>query len=293
MSRVPCVQCVQCTYITLHYITTSGRQSVFWRGEVTQITQITQITQVAMEAPTRATTRAALPDACLTRRGGEFDFQLADGSQAVVINGTVHRPHDTTTVEAIDANDATHCYHCTRRFAAEPAGEEVPEEGAREEGDEEEEEGEVSVGKKARGGCRHTVPIAFDAFSQEFLCKGRFCSPSCAKAFALQMGGVAHALFMKWAAKTYGNVHIPAAPPRDALRRFGGPLSDEDFDVAIAEGKMCGVNEVPFVQAFTTASTTPTADTLRDLKRPDDPVELSQSSRSSLTTLYEEFLAGR
>lgn len=205
-----------------------------------------------MEAPARASSRVALPEACLTRRIN-FSLDCAGHVEFPVVS-TAHKVSDA---KECAQDSSTHCHHCCRPIV----------------GDE-----------------MHVLPVAFDAFDQTYICRGRFCSPSCAKTASQLAGGVVHALFCKWATTKYGiSAHqIASAPSRFALKRFGGFLSDTEFDSAIANGEVITVQEAPFVHAYTT-STTSVEPQLRNLRRPNQPIVLSRGE--SLSQIYADFLA--
>ena len=208
-----------------------------------------------MQAPARPTSKQPLPEQCLTRKdNGDNGFEIQGGTLSFPPSASVY-----SGGEAVEANQSasTHCHHCTLKLR----------------GDED----------------SHTVPTSFDAFSQEFVCRGRFCSVSCAKTAAQEQGGLCQALFSKWCAMTYGlDVStVQAAPPRNALRRFGGTLSDEEFQ----ELQVRQVRQVPFVHAYTTVTTTTTTGTTPAVHR--KRVDEAPTAGANLERLYAKFLAER
>ena len=208
-----------------------------------------------MNAPARATSKQALPEQCLTRKYNDFSLQ---GALTFPIAASSHASKGAVETSP---GSSTHCHHCTRPIAN------VTE--------------------------THAVPISFDAFSQHFVCTGRYCGLSCAKAAACELGSISQALFAKWCATKYGldMSEVTTAPPRDALRRFGGTLSDEDFDKASLGGTVYELCKAPFVYAYTT--TTAAGPSLNSLRRPSKPVDLSRGDKEgdNLEQLYAAFLA--
>lgn len=85
------------------------------------------------------------------------------------------------------------------------------------------------------------LPISYDAYENMYTCEGHFCSPECALAYLYEDASVTdvsrwtrHALLNDVYRKMYTNKDITPAPPRCALRLFGGPLDIEQFREYIA-----------------------------------------------------------
>tara|TARA_B110000046_G_scaffold163957_1_gene179217 strand:+ start:2521 stop:3333 length:813 start_codon:yes stop_codon:yes gene_type:complete len=95
-------------------------------------------------------------------------------------------------------------------------------------------------------GPRFHLPRVYDTQHHVFHVYGFFCSASCAKAHILDRAAFDRGhqinVFMKMMREVYGHMGpILEAPPRVALKRFGGP-----FTVANSQ-RLCRIVEPPFV----------------------------------------------
>ena len=108
------------------------------------------------------------------------------------------------------------CWHCTEPFETQPVG----------------------------------VPVRINAVSGEIVCDGNFCSYSCALTYTFS----SHATYQEYkkkqmlmqvAREVHGITAVCPAPPTLALRKFGGPLSIEEFRSTATEHAM--VVNPPFV----------------------------------------------
>jgi hypothetical protein len=135
------------------------------------------------------------------------------------------------------------------------------------------------------------LPRVFDTAEGMFHVYGWFCSPPCCKAYLIGNTpfdrGYQMSMFTRMLREVYNIVEpVIEAPPRIALKQFGGPFDIETFR---AQQNVCGLIEPPFVsycmlveerrplEAFgeTSAHQQPLArDSVRGLRRPASPIAL-------------------
>lgn len=222
-----------------------------------------------MLAPSRATTRISLPSSVLTRSSTFELSEDASHTRSSLTFFSTHSPHALKcTTHKIDYHAATHCSHCTRAISAATMA--LPP---------------------------LQVPDAFDAFDQVFITSGRFCSNACAKAAALERGSVAHALFIKYMSENGVRISdIKTAPPRAALVRFGGSLTDEEFDALCESGNEHTITTqtAPFVNAFSMTVCARPSTIVRGLRCPStkEPLHIKDDD-PTLENMYERFIAGQ
>ena len=95
-------------------------------------------------------------------------------------------------------------------------------------------------------GERFRLPKVYDSTEHVFHVYGFFCAPACAKAHILEKAAFDRGhqinVFMKMMRDIYGHSGpIVEAPPRAALKRFGGPCSPT------GNKRLCRIVEPPFV----------------------------------------------
>lgn len=93
------------------------------------------------------------------------------------------------------------------------------------------------------------VPRLYDNTERLYHVFGWFCTPSCAKAYILEHSsfdrGYQMNVFLRMLREVYGITEpITEAPPRLALRMFGGPFDIETFR---SQTNICAMLEPPFV----------------------------------------------
>ena len=93
------------------------------------------------------------------------------------------------------------------------------------------------------------VPRLYDNVERLYHVYGWFCTPSCAKAYILEHSsfdrGYQMNVFLRMLREVYGITEpITEAPPRLALRMFGGPFDIESFR---SQTNICAMLEPPFV----------------------------------------------
>lgn len=96
---------------------------------------------------------------------------------------------------------------------------------------------------------RLRVPRLYDNVERLYHVYGWFCRPSCAKAYILEHSsfdrGYQMNVFLRMLREVYGITEpITEAPPRLALRMFGGPFDIETFR---SQTNICAMLEPPFV----------------------------------------------
>jgi len=219
-----------------------------------------------MEAPPRQTSRIPLPEDTIIRKSaygraitGFPDVndvryaELKSGSSITQIVNDSHtfHSHSHNNRTCWDKPTDVVCYHCCHKFDTLP----IP------------------------------IPKSYDAYSGNFIVHGNFCSLCCAKTYILEKEPSSpHALtlFIKMAHEVY-NVYgdIPTAPPREALKMFGGVMDIESFrsnetNVATAYppfiNSYCVIEERPQIEK-TSSYLIPTG-SVKGLKRPEGPSPL-------------------
>ena len=193
-----------------------------------------------MEPPPRQTSKIARPDECIIRKGKygrahtalECDTKMKriyaekTCSSAITQSSSVKHVYHShknntriwneTDTSSTGGNDML-CFHCCHSFHRE-----------------------------FHGG--YVVPTSFDAYEKIFVVEGNFCSLACAKRDILERPANSQtmSLFIKLCFDVYGvNVaEIVAAPPRLALKCFGGYLDIETFR---GNTKAISINQSPFI----------------------------------------------
>jgi len=189
-----------------------------------------------MEPPPRQTSKIPLPDACVIRKSvlGRASTFLEDDtayaelrcSSAITqhlgesgeARHTFHS-HTLNTKSDWAAPTGIACFHCCHSFETPP----VP------------------------------IPTSYDAHNKTFSVKGCYCSLACAKrailqTFSVSASSTALALLKKMAIEVYDfPFPFPSAPPREALRMFGGHL---DIDAFRSSAREHAVHTTPFVNSY-------------------------------------------
>ena len=145
------------------------------------------------------------------------------------------------------------------------------------------------------GDCRPLhLPIKYDERLDKFTTTGEFCSWECTKAFALDMNtsrsGEIQSFIALMRMKTFGKYMVlKAAPKRQALKIFGGPLSIEEF-------RGCSQQQVPVYVPYekyicpTTESVT--VNTVTTEPSSNEPLKLKRDKPLKRTTSKLESALG-
>ena len=98
------------------------------------------------------------------------------------------------------------------------------------------------------------VRVPYDVCGDEYLFDGSYCSLGCAKRSIIDNWCHQASTRMLWlndaATKVFGikdAAHVPAAPPRQCLQDFGGPLTRKEFNSRIEHGKPTIVIQKPLM----------------------------------------------
>tara|TARA_B100002051_G_C16618651_1_gene577058 strand:- start:308 stop:1009 length:702 start_codon:yes stop_codon:yes gene_type:complete len=98
-------------------------------------------------------------------------------------------------------------------------------------------------------GKRYAFPISFDTKKNEFVCWGNFCSLECAKAFIHESHHpkkeTHFSLLSCLVRKLYGiYTEITKAPDKFLLKKFGGPLTIEEFRSKTSRTTFWEINKI-------------------------------------------------
>ncbi len=245
-----------------------------------------------MEAPPRQTSKIALPEECTMRKGvngrpltafADVDdsryMELRCASSIVQLSkvGNVFRFQSHSLNGRVDWTSPTNvlCFHCCHSFHGPP----IP------------------------------VPHMYDLYEKLFFVKGNFCSLGCAKTYLSERefdspNGLA--LFLKMANEVYGVSNVHAAPPREALKAFGGSMALAEFrGVSERRTKIVQLSNPPFVNSYTvceeqilqkktqTVYQTLPSGSVIGLRRPQRGISLIRGEPVPGKSKYELFLERR
>lgn len=149
----------------------------------------------------------------LRTKGGLFREVKCASSVTRHAGASVFHPHHSCSLHK---DVCTHCWHCCTQF-------ETP-------------------------GIR--LPRLYDSFERVYHVYGWFCSPACAKAYIIEHTtfdrGQQMNVFSQMLQEVYGisNSSVTEAPPRMALKMFGGPFDIETFR---KQSNVCTLVSPPFV----------------------------------------------
>ena len=245
-----------------------------------------------MEAPPRQTSKIALPEECNMRKGVNgrpiTSFEDIDDSRYMELRcassivqlskvGNVFRFQSHSLNNRVDWTSPTNvlCFHCCHSFHGPP----------------------------------FPVPHMYDLYEKLFFVKGNFCSLGCAKTYLSERefdspNGLA--LFLKMANEVYGVSNVHAAPPREALKAFGGSMSLADFrGVSERRTQIVQLSNPPFVNSYTiceeqilqkktqTVNQTLPSGSVTGLRRPQRGISLIRGEHVPGKSKYELFLERR
>jgi hypothetical protein len=107
------------------------------------------------------------------------------------------------------------------------------------------------------GWTASVLPISYDAYENMYACEGHFCSPECAMAYLYADPSLSdvgrwtrHALLADLYRTMYTVRDLSPAPPRSALRLFGGPLDIEQFRQYVANSDDMVAVQLPPLRLF-------------------------------------------
>ena len=228
----------------------------------------------------RATSKIDLPDATLIRKSAtgraelyhkscDYGFSSIKSSSAItrdVKNASVFITHSSSKIDDWTAPCDFDCWQCCAPFDGPP----VP------------------------------APRSFDIKEGKYVVYGIFCSLSCAKGYLCEHVSFDHGqqinTLMKMARNVYGVKDIVPSPERCALKRFGGPYTLEEFR---ANARQVVTRSPPFVCNYMVVEESSLEKTnvsevwknsIRGLRRPNEPVRFEAASADQQASLYAQFL---
>ena len=186
-----------------------------------------------MEHPPRPTSKIPLPEMCIIRKNvfgrqstfleEEEKYEELRCSASITQHFSSNKKHlfHSHSLNARNWTEKTNivCWHCSHQFDTLP----IP------------------------------LPVSYDSFNKTFNVYGNYCSLSCVKRAILEQKNTAISsyslsLLQKMAFEVYGfDDHIVTAPPKEALKMFGGFLTIDKFRTCTVEMEAM---TPPFVNSY-------------------------------------------
>lgn len=101
------------------------------------------------------------------------------------------------------------------------------------------------------------LPVQYDAYNEEYLAEGHFCSPECALGYLYSdihvtdsQRWIRHSLLQSLYGPLYKEREIHPAPDRRCLRMFGGVLDIEQFRQYIRKSDVPLITQLPPIRLY-------------------------------------------